>query len=77
MNNRFYNFTEAVKASQEIIGDGLLEDNEGTKWDCFNLMDYPDNREIGGDAYWCVGHNGSIGYTDDNGYNVRWDYIPA
>ena len=34
MDNRYYNFTDAVKAAEKIIGNSLLEDNSGTKWDC-------------------------------------------
>lgn len=75
-NIRYYKFVDAVKAAEKLIGNSLWEDNAGNKWDCFNLMDYPDSREEDGDAYWCVGSDGAIGYTEDNGYNVRWDYSP-
>jgi len=74
--NRYYNFTDAVKESEKIIGDkGILVDNSGAEWDCCNLFDHPDARDNGGDAYWCVGHDGRIGYTQDNGHNVRWDLL--
>lgn len=78
-NNRYYDFKEAVKASESIIGNGILIDSAGTEWDCFNLLDNiddSDSREAGGNAYWCIGWDGSIGYTEDNGYNVRWDFKP-
>lgn len=77
MSNIFYDFLKAVRAAEEIIGDGLLVDGTGARWDCYNLSDHPDSRPEGGDAYWCVGWDGSVGYTEDNGHNVRWDYIPA
>jgi len=77
MNNTYYNFLDAVKASEIIIGDnGILVDNSGTEWNCFNLFDYPDTKNEGGDAYWCVGIDGQIGYTEDNGENVSWIYLP-
>lgn len=77
-DNTYYNFLDAVKAAEQIVGeDRLLVDNAGTKWDCFNLMDYPDSRPVDGDEYWCVSHDGYIGYTVDNGYNVEWIYSPG
>lgn len=76
MENKYYYFIEAVKESAKIIGDSLLTDGENM-WDCFNIMDYPDSREEGGDVYWCVGYDGSIGYTEDNGYNVNWLLVPC
>lgn len=78
MDNRFYNFTDAVKAAKLRLDNGqLLEDNAGNQWACNDLIDYPDSKTDGGDTYWCVGYDGAIGYTEDNGYNVRWDYKPV
>lgn len=78
MDNRFYNFTDAVKAAEARLDDGqLLEDNAGNKYTCDNLMDYPDSRPDNGDTYWCVGYDGAIGYTENNGYNVCWCYTPT
>lgn len=77
MDNAYYVFKDAVKAAEGIVGKGLLEDGSGRIWDCNNLSDVDDSKPEGGDGYWCVGWDGSIGYTEDNGYNVRWDYIPA
>lgn len=75
MDNRYYDFNEAVKASEKIIGEkGQLIDTTGEIWDCFNLMDNRDSREEEGSSYWCVGYDGSIGYTENDGCNVRWDF---
>lgn len=74
MNNSYYNFRDAVMAAEKVVGNALLEDNSGTRWSCDILSDQLDDRPEGGDAYWCVGWDGAIGYTEDNGYNVRWDY---
>ena len=74
MENRFYKFKDAVREAIERLDRSLLVDNAGDEWDCYNLLDLDDERQEGGDVYWCVGWDGSIGYTDDNGYHVRWDY---
>lgn len=76
MENTYYRFEDAVRKAEEIIGGGILVDNAGTEWDCFNLMDCNEEKEEGGEAYWCVGWDGRIGYTENNGYSVDWQFLP-
>ncbi|KAK9679512.1 hypothetical protein QE152_g40013 [Popillia japonica] len=81
MDNRYNTLLDAIKVAETLLDDGqLLEDNSGTKWDVDNLwdaeFDQEESKEDPG-CYYCVGYDGSIGYTGDNGYNVQWLYKVA
>lgn len=74
MNNKYMSLKDAVKEAVKVIAEEqFLTDSNGIEWDTFNLMDQ-DGYECDNDNYYCVGHDGSIGYTRDNGINVDWIY---
>lgn len=85
MDNRYNTLLEAINGAETLLDDGqLLEDNSGNKWDIPNLQDAvseakefdQEESETDPDCYYCVGIDGSIGYTKDNGHNVEWLYKP-
>lgn len=73
-----YTWEEALKAAEERLEEGqFLGDGLGVKWDIDNLLELPEGVEgfdVDDDNYYCVGWDGSIGITRDNGYNVEWIY---
>lgn len=81
-DNKYCSFIDALEESARIIGDdGFLIDGDGVTWDIFTLMDYTADAYMIKDdddnyAYWCVGFDGSIGFTRDDGYHVLWLFKP-
>lgn len=75
-DNCFVTLKGACEAANERLGENQLLDDGAENWDIENLMAAAaDSEELDGkDNYYCVGHDGSIGITNDNGYNVNWVY---
>lgn len=73
MENK-YTWREVLEEAKSRLSEGqLLEDNSGTQWDIYNLMDC-EGEQTDDERYYCVGYDGRIGFTKDNGYNVEWLY---
>lgn len=86
MDNRYNTLLDAIKVAESLLDDGqLLKDNSGVEWDLDNLWDVEfcndgfdqSKGSANHNCYYCVGYDGSIGYTVDNGYNVQWLYKVA
>lgn len=71
--NKYLTLMEACKVAEEKLEGNLLVDNSGTEWDTFNLMDC-ESQDTDDDNYYCVGWDGRIGFTNNNGVNVDWIY---
>ena len=76
MENKYLTLKSAVEEAVTRLDGDLLIDNAGTVWDTDNLLDEiaAGNGEDIDDGYYCVGHDGSIGVTHDDGHNVTWLY---
>lgn len=76
--NCYLTLMDACKVSAERLDEGQLLDDGANDWGIDNLIDEvynSDSEELDGeDNYYCVGYDGSIGITHDNGYNVEWIY---
>jgi len=77
MENKYSTLKSAVEEAATRLDGDLLIDNAGTIWDTDNLLDEiatVGNGEDPNGGYYCVGYNGSIGITYDDGHNVAWLY---
>ena len=74
--NCYTTLTEACRVSAERLEENQLLDDGSQDWDIYNLMEIAQElKELDGENnYYCVGHDGSIGITEDNGNNVNWIY---
>lgn len=71
--NKYDTLREAVLAAQELLDKDELLDDGADLWDVYNLLDAVADEEPV-DGYYCVGYDGRIGYTEDNGTTVKWIY---
>ena len=73
--NCYLTLAEALKVSNKIVDDNTLLSDGAQDWDINNLLeqaDYDEQKEDGENNYYVVGHDGSIGKTTNNGYNIEW-----
>jgi len=82
--NCYTTLLQAAKATENKIEDGQLLNDGANNWDIFNLIEhikreeYLNKNELDGEEnYYCIGINGEIGITHDNGYNVDWIFTIA
>lgn len=77
MDNKYMTLLNAVKEAATRLDEGDLLSDGANDWDIDNLMDELDSAAdlvTDDTTYYCVGYDGSVGLTRDNGYNVEWIY---
>lgn len=82
MENRYNSLKEALEVAKERLEENQLLDDGATNWDIDNLKESIASNEdmeqkCDNNNYYCVGFDGRIGFTNDNGYNVQWLYTPV
>lgn len=72
-----YTWAEALAESKKRLEEGAFLSDGANMWDIDNLSDYPEGVTgfvVEDENYYCVGWDGSIGITRDDGFNVDWIY---
>lgn len=77
-NNCYLTLLDALREAAERIEEGQQIESNAETWDIYNLIEaaeQSDEEPLDGDkSYYCVGWDGGIGLTHNDGVNVEWIY---